>query len=69
MSDILNAIELIEQFIESTKNFNQYIADFKTQSAVERQLAIIGEAVNSLKNYLLVLPLKIQRKLLVFEID
>ena len=27
-------------------NYNDYIQDFKTQSAVERQLGIIGEAVN-----------------------
>jgi uncharacterized protein with HEPN domain len=46
LSDILRAIELIEQFTESVKNYNDYLLDFKTQSAVERQLGIIGEAVN-----------------------
>jgi uncharacterized protein with HEPN domain len=44
--DILNAIELIEDFTSSASNFNVYNSDLKTQSAVERQLGIIGEAVN-----------------------
>lgn len=47
LTDILNAIELIEEFINPTTNFNSYATDFKTQSAVERQLSIIGEAVNN----------------------
>jgi uncharacterized protein with HEPN domain len=46
LSDILRAIELIEQFTSSINNFDEYNLDIKTQSAVERQLAIIGEAVN-----------------------
>jgi uncharacterized protein with HEPN domain len=46
LSDILQAIELIESFISDIKDFDSYVADLKTQSAVERQLGIIGEAVN-----------------------
>ena len=46
LSDILRAIELIEQFTNSTDNYSAYSNDLKTQSAVERQLGIIGEAVN-----------------------
>ena len=46
LSDILRAIELIEQFTKTTGTFIDYSADLKTQSAVERQLGIIGEAVN-----------------------
>lgn len=45
LSDILRAIELIEQFTNTTANFEDYSSDLKTQSAVERQLGIIGEAV------------------------
>ncbi len=45
LSDILRAIELIEQFTITTANFEDYSSDLKTQSAVERQLGIIGEAV------------------------
>ncbi|HOH99067.1 MAG TPA: DUF86 domain-containing protein [Bacteroidales bacterium] len=46
LSDILRAIELIEQFSSSTITFQAYQADIKTQSAIERQLSILGEAVN-----------------------
>lgn len=46
LSDILHSIELIEEFTKSIKTFSQYENDFKTQSAVERHLGIIGEAVN-----------------------
>ncbi|AVR46028.1 hypothetical protein C7S20_12615 [Christiangramia fulva] len=49
LSDILIAIDLIENFIADTPDFNLYQNDLKTQSAVERQLAIIGEALNKLK--------------------
>lgn len=45
LSDILRAIELIEQFVHSTNTFQDYQSDLKTQSAIERQLSIIGEAV------------------------
>jgi uncharacterized protein with HEPN domain len=47
--DIQSAISLIELFIQEIESFEQYLNDIKTQSAVERQLAIIGEAVGKLK--------------------
>lgn len=46
LSDIVNAVDLIEDFTKSISNYSEYIIDLKTQSAVERQLGIIGEAVN-----------------------
>lgn len=46
MSDISMAITRIESFIENIDDFNSYVDDIKTQSATERQLAIIGEALN-----------------------
>ena len=46
LSDILTAIELIESFINDIETFESYSSDLKTQSAVERQLGIIGEAVS-----------------------
>lgn len=49
LSNILMAIDLIEQFTVDITDFNIYQTDLKTQSAVERQLAIIGEALNQLK--------------------
>lgn len=46
LSDILMAIDLIEKFTVDVNDFNAYSTDLKTQSAVERQLSIIGEALN-----------------------
>ncbi len=46
LSDILIAIDLIDSFVDGINSFSEYEADLKTQSAVERQLGIIGEAVN-----------------------
>lgn len=46
LSDILMAVSLINEFTADIKDFNDYVSDKKTQSAVERQLAIIGEALN-----------------------
>lgn len=37
LSDILIAIELIEEFTSSINDFDSYSSDLKTQSAVERQ--------------------------------
>ena len=49
LSDILIAIELIESFLKDIDSFDNYASDQKTQSAVERQLGIVGEAVNKFK--------------------
>jgi uncharacterized protein with HEPN domain len=46
LSDILIAIAFIEEFISDISDFSKYQYDWKTKSAVERQLVIIGEAVN-----------------------
>lgn len=46
LSDMLWAIELIESFMVGIVSYEAYLADYKTKSAVERQLAIIGEAIN-----------------------
>jgi uncharacterized protein with HEPN domain len=45
LHDIYEAIQAIEKFVENM-NFYDYEDDLKTKSAVERQLGIIGEAVN-----------------------
>ena len=45
--DIYQAIEEIEGFFgDSPKRYQDYLADIKTKRAVERDLEIIGEAVN-----------------------
>ena len=49
LSDIQLAINLIEQFLVGVENYSTYQSDPKTQSAVERQLGIVGEAVNKIR--------------------
>ncbi len=48
LSDIDYSIGLIEEFLVDF-TFNEYQNDLKTKSAVERQLGVIGEAVNNYK--------------------
>jgi uncharacterized protein with HEPN domain len=67
LSDILQAIELIESFIADTKDFNDYLSDIKTQSAVERQLGIIGEAVNKFEKIFPEVQLSNARKIVGFR--
>lgn len=67
LSDILRAIEMIEQFTLTTVSFNDYLADLKTQSAVERQLGIIGEAVNKFDKTHPELTLENARKIVGFR--
>jgi uncharacterized protein with HEPN domain len=38
-------IELIRRFESDIQTFDQYCADLKTKSAIERQIAIVGEAL------------------------
>jgi len=49
LSDIQYAISLINDFLKDIEKFSDYQSDLKTQSAIERQLGIIGEAVNKFK--------------------
>jgi len=49
LADILMAIDLIEDFTRDVTDFDSYDKDLKTQSATERQLVIIGEALSKLK--------------------
>ena len=52
LTDFIHAIDLIESFTSGISSYDEYIADLKTQSAVERQLGIIGEAINKFeKNF------------------
>lgn len=47
-SDILVAVTEIESFVIGIDSLNAYVRDVKTKRAVERGLAIIGEAMNML---------------------
>lgn len=48
--DISNAIHEIETFLSDTPEFAVYQNDLKTKRAVERNLEIIGEAMNRILN-------------------
>ncbi len=44
--DILNSIESIEEYLGSNRNFKDYLQNKMLKRAVERELEIIGEAMN-----------------------
>lgn len=67
LADILIAIELIDEFCSDVPDFDSYAADRKTTSAVERQLAIIGEAVNKVKHHSPELLLQNAKKIIDFR--
>ena len=67
LSDILLAIDLIEDFTKSVSGYNDYISDLKTQSAVERQLGIIGEVVNKFETLHPELELENSRQIVGFR--
>jgi uncharacterized protein with HEPN domain len=48
IEDVVTACELIVEFTLNMSEI-EYTADLKTQSAVERQFEIIGEALNRIK--------------------
>ena len=46
IEDMLKAIRLIESFMGKRLSFSRYQKDIKTKFAIERNLEIIGEALN-----------------------
>jgi uncharacterized protein with HEPN domain len=44
--DILSAVHEIEIFLEDVPDFGAYQGDLKTKRAIERNLEIVGEAMN-----------------------
>jgi uncharacterized protein with HEPN domain len=67
LADITQAIELIEDFTKSVSSYSDYVKDLKTQSAVERQLGIIGEAVNKFETIHPEVSLENSRKIVGFR--
>jgi len=66
LSDIVMAIDLIFEFTFEY-DFSKYEKDRKTQSAVERQLAIIGEALNQIKKNEETISLQNDRQIIAFR--
>jgi uncharacterized protein with HEPN domain len=50
LEDILRSIDEIFDFLPEKKDFYEFKKDLKTKKAVERNIEIIGEAVNRITN-------------------
>ena len=48
MFDVKTSIEYIREYLGPKRNFVQYQSDRKLRRAVERELEIIGEAINNI---------------------
>lgn len=51
LEDILRSIDEIFEFLPEKRDFFEFQKDLKTKKAVERNIEIIGEAVNRISNY------------------
>lgn len=51
LEDIIRSINEIFDFLPAERNFFTYQNDLKTKKAVERNIEIIGEAINRIKKY------------------
>ena len=51
IKDILDCIERVEEFVGDL-NFDEFLADDKTSSAVVRKLEIIGEATKNIPKFI-----------------
>lgn len=67
LSDVVTAIELIDEFLRPVPDFSSYQLDLKTKSAVDRQLGIIGEAINKFRKLEGHTPLMHDRKIIAFR--
>jgi len=63
LSDILNCINRIEFFTKDIVTFENFNSNILVQNAVERNIEIIGEAVNSLLKILPDIPITSARKI------
>lgn len=51
LEDILKSIDEIFDFLPENRHFSAFQNDIKTKKAVERNIEIMGEAVNRIKGY------------------
>lgn len=63
LADIEQAIEEIQLFLPEKKDFFEFQKDLKTQRAIERNIEIIGEAVNRILKVSPDFPLNNARKI------
>lgn len=63
LADIKQAIEEIDTFITDKNTFEKFREDLKTKKAIERNIEIIGEAVNRILKVKPKFPIKNARKI------
>lgn len=51
LEDILKSIDEIFDFLPEKRDFFEYQKDLKTKKAIERNIEIIGEAINRISKY------------------
>src|SRR5690606_2790121 len=51
LEDIIRSIDEIFEFLPEKRDFTEYQRDLKTKKAVERNIEIIGEAINRMVRY------------------
>ena len=61
------AIKLIEDFTKEIEDYKAYDQDRKTQSAVERQLAVIGEALNHIRKIEPAIEIENDKQIIAFR--
>jgi uncharacterized protein with HEPN domain len=64
LTDIEDSIEEIKLFLPSEKDFKGFHKDLKTRRAVERNIEIIGEAVNRILKFNPEYPIKNARRII-----
>src|SRR6188508_3427880 len=64
LSDIERAIKEINQFLPNQSDFEEFQKDLKTKRAIERNIEIIGEAMNRILKVKLDFPISTARKII-----
>lgn len=67
LSDILTSIEAIDHHLQGKRDFNFYVKQLTMKRAVERELTIIGEAVNRILKEGRQFELKESKKIISFR--
>ncbi|MGB3589872.1 MAG: HepT-like ribonuclease domain-containing protein [Tunicatimonas sp.] len=65
--DIVAAIERIEEFLGDQRDFHYYQQNALLRSGVERQLIIMGEAVNRLRQLDATIPITASQAIVQFR--
>lgn len=70
LEDVERSIDEIYDFLPKKRDFLEYQEDLKTKKAVERNIGIIGEAINRILKYKnFNIEIKMLKKYLALEIE